>query len=78
MVMRVRPGWEELRAYLAGEAEPALPGGRPKQRFDVYVCTAAERPYALEVRRSGEWGEGKGGVECVVCTGSGPTDPADS
>eukprot|EP00200_Dunaliella_tertiolecta_P007936 CAMPEP_0202376530 /NCGR_PEP_ID=MMETSP1127-20130417/7007_1 /ASSEMBLY_ACC=CAM_ASM_000462 /TAXON_ID=3047 /ORGANISM="Dunaliella tertiolecta, Strain CCMP1320" /LENGTH=841 /DNA_ID=CAMNT_0048974333 /DNA_START=163 /DNA_END=2685 /DNA_ORIENTATION=- len=44
MLLRVRPGWNELRAFLAGELDR-------KQRFDVYVCTAAERQYALEVWR---------------------------
>ncbi|KXZ44891.1 hypothetical protein GPECTOR_61g844 [Gonium pectorale] len=50
MILRPRPFWEELRGVLAGDAE-AGPDGRPKLRFDVYVCTAAERQYALEVWR---------------------------
>ena len=54
MVIRPRPGWEELRAFLAGENDPTpVPGGRPKQRFEVYVCTAAERRWGSGRRPSG-------------------------
>jgi RNA polymerase II C-terminal domain phosphatase-like 1/2 len=45
MLVRFRPGWQDLRKALAGETADG------KQRFDVYVCTAAERGYALEVWR---------------------------
>ncbi|KAL0023988.1 hypothetical protein WJX77_006444 [Trebouxia sp. C0004] len=44
MIMRIRPGWDALRAFLA-------PDSKGKRRFDVYVCTAAERGYALEAWR---------------------------
>ncbi|KAL0054332.1 hypothetical protein WJX82_007216 [Trebouxia sp. C0006] len=44
MIMRIRPGWDALRAFLA-------PDPKGKRRFDVYVCTAAERGYALEAWR---------------------------
>jgi len=39
-LVRVRPGWNDLRAYLL-----------EKNRFDIYVCTHANREYALEVWR---------------------------
>ncbi|GAX81116.1 hypothetical protein CEUSTIGMA_g8550.t1 [Chlamydomonas eustigma] len=51
MILRPRPGWEDLRSFIAGENDMLGPGGKPKQRFEVYVCTAAERRYALEVWR---------------------------
>jgi NLI interacting factor-like phosphatase len=38
----MRPGWEELRSYLTA---------RGRKRFEVYVCTMAERDYALEMWR---------------------------
>uniref|UniRef100_A0A0A9CPZ4 protein-serine/threonine phosphatase n=1 Tax=Arundo donax TaxID=35708 RepID=A0A0A9CPZ4_ARUDO len=38
----LRPAWDELRSYL-------IAGGR--KRFEVYVCTMAERDYALEMWR---------------------------
>ncbi|KAK9817895.1 hypothetical protein WJX72_003895 [[Myrmecia] bisecta] len=47
MIMRTRPGWEALRAYLTG----AMDRAPAKQRFELYVCTAAEREYALEAWR---------------------------
>ena len=31
MLVRPRPGWEDLRAFLAGEVD-VQPGGRPKLR----------------------------------------------
>lgn len=53
MIMRIRPGWEALRGFLAPELSKGHPrGGKQwKRRFDVYVCTAAERGYALEAWR---------------------------
>lgn len=32
MILRPRPGWEELRSYLAGEQDAPAPDGRPKLR----------------------------------------------
>ena len=40
--MRLRPAWEDLRSYLTA---------RGRKRFEVYVCTMAERDYALEMWR---------------------------
>lgn len=42
MVIRVRAGWDKLKAELIGTAE--------QRKWDTFVCTAAEKPYALEVR----------------------------
>ncbi|XP_047311754.1 RNA polymerase II C-terminal domain phosphatase-like 1 [Impatiens glandulifera] len=42
VLVRLRPAWEDLRSYLTA-------GGR--KRFEVYVCTMAERDYALEMWR---------------------------
>ncbi|GAB2301168.1 hypothetical protein Dimus_035201 [Dionaea muscipula] len=42
VLVRMRPAWEDLRSYLTA-------GGR--KRFEVYVCTLAERDYALEMWR---------------------------
>ena len=38
----MRPSWEELRSYLTAKG---------RKRFEVYVCTMAERDYALEMWR---------------------------
>lgn len=40
--MRLRPAWEDLRCYLTAKG---------RKRFEVYVCTMAERDYALEMWR---------------------------
>lgn len=40
--MRLRPAWEDLRYYLTAKG---------RKRFEVYVCTMAERDYALEMWR---------------------------
>ncbi|KAG6603590.1 RNA polymerase II C-terminal domain phosphatase-like 2, partial [Cucurbita argyrosperma subsp. sororia] len=42
VLVRLRPAWEELRSYLIA---------RGRKRFEVYVCTMAERDYALEMWR---------------------------
>ncbi|XWS12678.1 hypothetical protein CRYUN_Cryun37aG0110800 [Craigia yunnanensis] len=42
VLVRVRPAWEDLRSYLTA---------RGRKRFEVYVCTMAERDYALEMWR---------------------------
>ncbi|KAF5180249.1 Rna polymerase ii c-terminal domain phosphatase-like [Thalictrum thalictroides] len=42
VLVRLRPAWEELRSYLTA---------RGRKRFEVYVCTMAERDYALEMWR---------------------------
>ncbi|KAF6141460.1 hypothetical protein GIB67_021276 [Kingdonia uniflora] len=42
VLVRLRPAWEELRNYLTA---------RGRKRFEVYVCTMAERDYALEMWR---------------------------
>ncbi|XP_023544663.1 RNA polymerase II C-terminal domain phosphatase-like 1 [Cucurbita pepo subsp. pepo] len=42
VLVRLRPAWEDLRSYLTA---------RGRKRFDVYVCTMAERDYALEMWR---------------------------
>ncbi|MEW5314413.1 MAG: hypothetical protein WDW38_005914 [Sanguina aurantia] len=50
MLVRVRPGWEALARALIQEGE----GGGASHavdRFEVYVCTAAQRYWALEAWR---------------------------
>ncbi len=42
MLVRLRPAWEDLRSYLTAKG---------RKRFEVYVCTMAERDYALEMWR---------------------------
>ncbi|XP_047332764.1 RNA polymerase II C-terminal domain phosphatase-like 1 [Impatiens glandulifera] len=42
VLVRLRPAWEELRTYLTAKG---------RKRFEVYVCTMAERDYALEMWR---------------------------
>ncbi|CAI8612860.1 unnamed protein product [Vicia faba] len=42
VLVRLRPAWEDLRCYLTA---------RGRKRFEVYVCTMAERDYALEMWR---------------------------
>ncbi|XWS43835.1 hypothetical protein CRYUN_Cryun16bG0138500 [Craigia yunnanensis] len=42
VLVRLRPAWEELRSYLIAKG---------RKRFEVYVCTMAERDYALEMWR---------------------------
>ncbi|KDD74071.1 hypothetical protein H632_c1598p0, partial [Helicosporidium sp. ATCC 50920] len=45
MVFYIRPGWQTLRPFLTGER------GQHGLEFEVYVCTAARREYALEAWR---------------------------
>ncbi|XP_059427943.1 RNA polymerase II C-terminal domain phosphatase-like 2 [Corylus avellana] len=42
VLVRLRPAWEDLRSYLTVKG---------RKRFEVYVCTMAERDYALEMWR---------------------------
>ncbi|KAJ6835789.1 RNA polymerase II C-terminal domain phosphatase-like 2 isoform X1 [Iris pallida] len=42
VIVRLRPAWEDLRSYLTAKG---------RKRFEVYVCTMAERDYALEMWR---------------------------
>ncbi|KAJ0814903.1 putative protein-serine/threonine phosphatase [Helianthus annuus] len=42
VLVRLRPAQEDLRSYLIA---------RGRKRFEVYVCTMAERDYALEMWR---------------------------
>ncbi|KAG0488530.1 hypothetical protein HPP92_007341 [Vanilla planifolia] len=42
VLVRLRPAWEDLRSYLTAKG---------RKRFEVYVCTMAEREYALEMWR---------------------------
>ncbi|CAK9165577.1 unnamed protein product [Ilex paraguariensis] len=42
VLVRLRPAWEDLRSYLIAKG---------RKRFEVYVCTMAERDYALEMWR---------------------------
>ena len=46
MLIRIRQGWDVLSSYLRGEDTP-----EKRQRFKIWVCTAAERGYALEAWR---------------------------
>lgn len=40
--VRLRPAWEDLRSYLTAKG---------RKRFEVFVCTLAERDYAREMWR---------------------------
>ncbi|OQU82010.1 RNA polymerase II C-terminal domain phosphatase-like 1 isoform X2 [Sorghum bicolor] len=42
VLVRLRPAWDDLRSYLIA---------RGRKRFEIYVCTMAERDYALEMWR---------------------------
>ncbi|KAL2626732.1 hypothetical protein AAZV13_07G129200 [Glycine max] len=42
VLVRLRPAWDDLRSYLTAKG---------RKRFEVYVCTMAERDYALEIWR---------------------------
>ncbi|KAK4386620.1 RNA polymerase II C-terminal domain phosphatase-like 1 [Sesamum angolense] len=42
VLVRLRPAWEDLKAYLTAKG---------RKRFEVFVCTMAERDYALEMWR---------------------------
>ncbi|CAO2841687.1 unnamed protein product [Amaranthus hypochondriacus] len=42
VLVRLRPAWDELRSYLTAKG---------RKRFEVFVCTMAERDYALEMWR---------------------------
>ncbi|KAI9115845.1 hypothetical protein K1719_012775 [Acacia pycnantha] len=42
VLVRLRPAWEDLKCYLTANG---------RKRFEVYVCTMAERDYALEMWR---------------------------
>ncbi|XP_038720593.1 RNA polymerase II C-terminal domain phosphatase-like 2 isoform X3 [Tripterygium wilfordii] len=42
VLVKLRPAWEDLRSYLTAKG---------RKRFEVYVCTMAERDYALEMWR---------------------------
>ncbi|XP_039065631.1 RNA polymerase II C-terminal domain phosphatase-like 2 isoform X2 [Hibiscus syriacus] len=66
VLVRLRPAWEELRSYLTAKG---------RKRFEVYVCTMAERDYALEMWRLLDPGShligSKQLLERVVCVKSG-------
>ncbi|KAL8224690.1 hypothetical protein R6Q57_017247 [Mikania cordata] len=42
VLVRLRPAWEDLRSYLIAKG---------RKRFEVFICTMAERDYALEMWR---------------------------
>ncbi|XP_024536325.1 RNA polymerase II C-terminal domain phosphatase-like 1 isoform X1 [Selaginella moellendorffii] len=42
VLVRIRPAWEELRSYLTAKG---------RKRFEVFICTLAEKDYALEMWR---------------------------
>ncbi|KAL2930511.1 RNA polymerase II C-terminal domain phosphatase-like 2 [Bienertia sinuspersici] len=42
VLVRLRPAWEDLRSYLTAKG---------RKRFEVFVCTMAEKDYALEMWR---------------------------
>ncbi|XP_056171808.1 RNA polymerase II C-terminal domain phosphatase-like 1 isoform X2 [Syzygium oleosum] len=66
VLVRLRPAWEELRSYLTA---------RGRKRFEVYVCTMAERDYALEMWRlldpESSLIQSKEVLERIVCVKSG-------
>ncbi|CAN4115926.1 unnamed protein product [Withania somnifera] len=66
VLVRLRPAWDELRTYLTAKG---------RKRFEVYVCTMAERDYALEIWRLLDPGShlinAKQLMDRVVCVRSG-------
>ncbi|THU54389.1 hypothetical protein C4D60_Mb10t24570 [Musa balbisiana] len=66
VIVRLRPAWEDLRSYLTAKG---------RRRFEVYVCTMAERDYALEMWRlldpDAHLISSKQLVDRVVCVKSG-------
>ncbi|KAL6614139.1 hypothetical protein ACP70R_036409 [Stipagrostis hirtigluma subsp. patula] len=64
--VKLRPAWEDLRNYLTAKG---------RKRFEVYVCTMAERDYALEMWRlldpEGNLISSQQLSERVVCVKSG-------
>ncbi|MBA0753785.1 hypothetical protein Gogos_021764 [Gossypium gossypioides] len=66
VLVRLRPAWDELRSYLTAKG---------RKRFEVYVCTMAERDYALEMWRLLDPGAhligSKQLLDRVVCVKSG-------
>lgn len=44
MLVKIRPGWEEIRSYLT-------PTGDHQRSFDVYACTKAEHELTMEMWR---------------------------
>lgn len=66
VLVRLRPAWEDLRSYLIAKG---------RKRFEVFVCTMAEREYALEMWRLLDPGahliSPKQLLNRVVCVNSG-------
>ncbi|XP_078439981.1 C-terminal domain phosphatase-like 1 isoform X2 [Wolffia australiana] len=66
VLVRLRPAWDDLRSYLTA---------RGRKRFEVYVCTMAERDYALEMWRlldpEGNLIHSKQLIDRIVCVKSG-------
>ncbi|GFP94718.1 RNA polymerase ii c-terminal domain phosphatase-like 1 [Phtheirospermum japonicum] len=66
VLVRLRPAWEDLRSYLTA---------RGRKRFEVFVCTMAERDYALEMWRlldpESNLINSKELLERIVCVKSG-------
>lgn len=64
--MRLRPAWEDLKCYLTANG---------RKRFEAYVCTMAERDYALEIWRlldpEAQLIDSKQLLDRVVCVKSG-------
>jgi len=49
MIIRVRAGWEKLKAELMAPVDATIaPADAQVRKWDTYICTAAEQPYALE------------------------------
>ena len=66
VLVRLRPAWSDLKSYLIAKG---------RKRFEVYVCTMAERDYALEMWRLLDPGSNLIGskqlLDRVVCVKSG-------
>ncbi|PON43526.1 Double-stranded RNA-binding domain containing protein [Parasponia andersonii] len=66
VLVRLRPAWEDLRSYLTAKG---------RKRLEVYVCTMAERDYALEIWRLLDPGSHLIGLkqllDRIVCVKSG-------
>lgn len=61
MLFRIRPHWRAVWPQLSGLLGPggevvAAAPPSPKLKYEVYVCTAAKRDYALEAWRVLDWG----------------------
>eukprot|EP00775_Hariotina_reticulata_P002873 gene2873-3164_t len=50
VLLRLRPNWWQLKDYLSG-MEDVRAGMQRRQRWEVFICTTAEKEYAMEAWR---------------------------